>query len=81
MHDEIAGTCGEHVLEKQRIISVKGDQRATLLLYCPWNRRVASRHSIRCDEALAGGKPLAAARATVSALASVAAVAVQGIPL
>ena len=37
-------------------VSVKGDQRATLLLYCPWNRRVARRHSIRCDEDLAGGK-------------------------
>jgi hypothetical protein len=40
--DEIVGmhAGGQHVLQEQRIMSVKGDQRiATLLLYCPWNRR------------------------------------------
>ena len=34
--DEIAGVyaCGEHVLQEQCIVSVKGDQRIAVLLNC-----------------------------------------------
>ena len=58
MHDEIAGTCGEHVLEKQRIISVKGDQRATLLLYCPGIDALRATIRFGVMRLLPGGKPL-----------------------